>query len=206
MMDRNRNENSIAEPRTAAYDAIAQRIIGYRAATGQRPGIYGANRCQLCGAITTFSTLAGARMAHFGSERERACAACVKWCGRDAVAAAIEALTERRCEICGHRVERSPTNRLGSYWVCEPCRHDVGPGDQLFGPADGLNQLVRRRYMALAYPTVGELLQLEETVLAIKADLDAIASQPTSYGEHDDDGDGPASLTIVGFPSSGRLR
>jgi len=204
--DRDRNANGIAEPHDAAYDEIAQRITGYRVATGQRPGVYGANRCQLCGTITTFSTLLGARAVHFGPDRERACAACVERYGRDAIAGAIEARTDRRCEVCGRSVERSPANRLGFYWVCEPCRSDVGPRDPRLGPADGISQLVRRRYMELAYPTVEELLELEQTVLAIKADLDEIIEQPAPGGAHAEEGDGPTSFIFVGAPSTGRLR
>jgi hypothetical protein len=202
--DRKSSSNGTAE-RNAEYDAIAERIIDYRSAAGLRPGIYGANRCQLCGTITTFSTLAGAWAAHFGPDRDRACDACVKRVGRDAVAAAIESLAKRRWEVCGHLVEPSPTNRLGFYWVCEPCRSELGPSDPRFGSADGLNQLVRRRYMALAYPTVEELLQFEQTVLAIRADLDAAASQPACSGEPVKGGS-PVSLTIIESPLSARLR
>jgi hypothetical protein len=82
----------------------------------------------------------------------------------------------------------------------------VGAGNAHFGPADGLNQLVRRRYMTLAYPTVEDLLELEQTVLAIKDDLDGTAAQPSTSGEHEEEGDGPTSIIFVGSPSLGRLR
>jgi hypothetical protein len=205
--DRDSNQDGVSEPRDAAYDAIARRILDYRDTAGRRPGIYGANRCQLCGTITPFSTLVGAQMSHFGPDRERACAACVKQRGRAAIAAAIEALGERRCEVCGRGVERSPANRLdGLYWVCESCRREAGRGDPRLDSADGLSELVRLRYMALAYPTVEELLRLEQTVLAIKADLDRLASQPAHRGGRDEQRGDSSSCIIVGFPSSGRLR
>jgi hypothetical protein len=204
--DRDSSSDGTAESRNAEYDEIAQRIIDYRSAAGLRPGIYGANRCQLCGEITTFSSLIGAGAAHFGPHRDRACTACVKHYGRSNVGAAIQAQTLRRCEVCGLAVERWSANRLGSYWVCGPCRSELGPGDPRFGSADGLNQLVRRRYMALAYPTVEELLQFEQTVLAIRADLNAADSRSARSGEPAEGGGSPVSLTIVGSPPSGRLR
>jgi hypothetical protein len=204
--DRESSSNGTAESRNAEYDEIAQRIIDYRSAAGLRPGIYGANRCQLCGTITMFSTLAGAWAAHFGCTRDRACDACMKRVGRDAVAAAIESQAERRCEVCGHLVARVPTNRLESYWVCGPCRTELGPSDPRFGSADGLNQVVRRRYMALAHPTVEELLQFEQTVLAIRADLNAADSRSARGGEPAEGVGSPVSLTIIGSPPSGRLR
>jgi hypothetical protein len=147
-------------------------------------------------------------MAHFGPDRDRVCAPCLKRCGRDAVPEVIEARTERRCEVCGRCVKRARTNRLGAYWVCAPCRSEVGTGDPRFGPADGLHQLVRRRYMELAYPTMEDLLELEETVLVIQADLDAIALRPATSNEVGAaDGDsGPESIIIVGAPSTARLR
>ena len=204
--DRDSSSDGTAESRNAEYDEIAQRIIDYRSAAGLRPGIYGANRCQLCGAITTFSTLAGAWSTHFGPHRDRACTACVKHYGRSNMGAAIQAQTQRRCEVCDLAVERSSVNRLGSYWVCGPCRSELGPGDPRFGSADGLNQLVRRRYMALAYPTVEELLQFEQTVLAIRADLNAADSRSARSGEPAEGVGSPVSLTIIGSPPSGRLR
>jgi hypothetical protein len=51
-------------------------------------------------------------------------------------------------------------------------------------------------------------LELEETVLVIQADLDAIALRPATSNEVGAaDGDsGPESIIIVGAPSTARLR
>jgi hypothetical protein len=166
------------QPRRRSYEEILDGILSYRTRSGARPGIFGADRCQLCGMITPFSTFVGAMASHFGRDLDCVCADCIKRHGRTAVATHLRGSKDRRCEACGSGVARARENRLGSSWICRRCRPDMACADPGSRPDAKVLTLVRRRYIELEYPMVQDARQLERRVRAMRAELDRMESNP----------------------------
>ena len=153
------------------WEALALRIHNCRLAGGRGWAVFGADHCQLCGALTSFATVAEARAVHLGADGERVCAACLRRAGTEGALAALAASPRRFCECCGALCERVPERRFGETWTCAPCASRLAAVRP--PPRAAILLLLRRRYMAINFPSVAELQRLHDSVLALKARSEA---------------------------------
>lgn len=153
------------------WEALALRVHNVRLAGGRAWPVFGADHCQLCGALTSFATVQEARAVHIGADGDRVCPACLQRSGTEGALAALAASPWRVCECCGVFCERVLAWRYGGTWVCAPCgmrlmRETAAPRTIVLG-------ILRRRYMVLNFPSVAELQRLYDSVLALKARSEA---------------------------------
>ena len=165
-------------------ERIISNILSRRTRDGGGVGIYGAEVCQLCGEIDTFSGWAAAMGVHFPFNRgpsEFVCGECrrklipvgVYAVGRrsDAVVRSLEARAHRYCESCATAVPRAPRFRAGrSRWVCDVCRERLTAGGA--DAADQLGELVRRRYLERTLRTDDELRRFDLNMDGTRFEMD----------------------------------
>jgi hypothetical protein len=151
------------------------------AGTGQRPGIYGAEVCQICGGIGTFSGLVGAMSCHASGTRDFFCRRCPTQpsapdgtrldlnASRAWAVAELERQPHRFCAVCTTRIERRPENLQDDAWLCAACRTALGDDRR-----QALRDLVRRRYIDLVCRTDDELRAFAVQVRTIGLNLEEI--------------------------------
>ena len=106
-------------------------------------GIFGAEICQVCGKVGTFSGWAGA----MGSRHYVGSAFVANGHGHDRQSseAVLRGRPERFCSLCGTSTEPENARLVEHSWLCRTCAGEL-PED---AAADLLGQLARRRYLDL---------------------------------------------------------
>ena len=56
-----------------AYEELLDRIFAMRTSAGETPGIYCADRCQLCGEVRAWSGFITAMAVHHGTDKDLVC-------------------------------------------------------------------------------------------------------------------------------------
>ena len=160
----------------AQYEALLDEILALRTAAGLTPGIYCAERCQLCGAIQAWSGFICSMAVHHGADRAFVCSRCQGGSLNRRMHRQLDAAPVRFCEGCGVAVPRLVVPRPhGVFWCCPDCWPRLGE--------DGaLRALCRRRYVALQHPTLVSLRAHAAEVRAHKRSLEGLGDDWSRRG------------------------
>lgn len=152
----------------AEYEALLDEILALRTKDGVVPGIYAAQRCQLCSTIQGWSGFVAAMAVHHGRHGDFVCGRCRGASASRRMDRELEAAATRFCEDCGVALPRSEASRVGRFWCCPRCAPHLR--------ADGAgSRLLRRRYIALEHPTLASLRQHAAEVRGHKRLLEDLA-------------------------------
>lgn len=166
--------------RDVARDAYRERLIDRIVSKGHGEpavGIFGAQICQLCGRLDTYSGLYGAMGSHCGPDREFVCYGCrvahpqptgLAVLDQEATRAKFVGQDSRHCEICRAQIAGEPRNRYrhaeqerGGVWLCPGCVAAVRATDPTAQLPAVVADLTRRRYVEMTCKTDDDLRKLD---------------------------------------------
>ncbi|HSP99627.1 MAG TPA: hypothetical protein VL049_20580 [Candidatus Dormibacteraeota bacterium] len=154
----------------ADYEALLDEILALRTKDGRTPGIYAAERCQLCATIQAWSGFVSAMAVHHGRDRDFVCRRCRGESAGRRMHREVDAAPTRFCEDCGVALPRSEASHAGGFWCCPECCPRLR--------VDGaLSRLRRRRYIALEHPTLASLRLHASEVRGHKRMLEDLADE-----------------------------
>jgi hypothetical protein len=156
MSDRERNQSQLgilSKKWLSDRNAMIGMSIHNIRVNGIRVGIYGAEVCQLCGEVKTFSGWAAAMFLHVGNSGF-SCADC--------------------CRVCCAKVLAEPDNHVDRHWLCQDCRNVIDSTHPLVSPEDVLGNLVRVRHVWLTCQSAEELERFGVRIEATRRALEEI--------------------------------
>jgi hypothetical protein len=156
-------------------ERVIANILAKRTAGGLKPGVYGAEVCQLCGRIRTFAGFITAMALHCGGDF--VCWPCRRAItGQSGINSETTALVHERlerhlhrvCWVCCRHVLSGERRRTRHGWACTSCAAKVE------ADAPELRDLGRRRYLELTYPTDESLRTVDVLLEAQRLDLEEL--------------------------------
>ena len=124
-------------------ELMVDRTRMIEAIVAEAPGIYGAEVCQVCGQIGTFSGWASAVGSHFGKDHQFIASGHrhPKHTRRQ-----LDDRSRRHCEVCCTPVTRELAQAVSYHWLCDACSRTLTPSPER-GLAGAVTGLVMRRYI-----------------------------------------------------------
>jgi hypothetical protein len=192
MSDRERNQSQLgilSKKWLSDRNAMIGMSIHNIRVNGIRVGIYGAEVCQLCGEVKTFSGWAAAMFLHVGNSGF-SCADCCRAeqrridptssdsviCSRafGNVRARLASQPIRYCQVCCAKVLAEPDNHVDRHWLCQDCRNVIDSTHPLVSPEDVLGNLVRVRHVWLTCQSAEDLERFGVRIEATRRALEEI--------------------------------
>jgi hypothetical protein len=156
-------------------ERVIANILAKRTAGGLKPGVYGAEVCQLCGRIRTFAGFITAMALHCGGDF--VCWPCRRAItGQSGINSETTALVHERlerqlhrvCWVCCRHVLSGERRRTRHGWACPPC------GAKVEADVPEVRDLGRRRYLELTYTTDESLRTVDVLLEAQRLDLEEL--------------------------------
>jgi hypothetical protein len=201
MSDREKNQSQLrilSKEWLNDRNAMIKMAIHNIRVNGFRGGIYGAEVCQLCGEVKTFSGWAAATYLHVGNSGFT-CSACCRAeqrridptssefvIGSGAFANIRAQLANqpiRYCQVCRSEVPAEPDYHVDRHWLCRDCRNVIDSIHPHVSPEDVLGNLVRVRHVWLACRTAEDLRRFGVRIEATRRALEEIMSESDGKGE-----------------------